>query len=493
MREHSALEVLAVREIEIQDREGAIWTDADRAWASRTAAEIVGEKGEAENFVAKRATLLLERLADRNRVLPASIRGMHWQPWYGWTAVFAAGIMGIVVDRIGANHRIDLLAPPILALIGWNVLAYFIFLGSRMWRPGAHRVLGPLQRLTMRIVHFSSASGFLRSRAAFSTRDGAAIPGLANLTSAWFVLAHPLYVARVRRILHSAAIALALGVILGFYFRGFVSEYQATWESTFLDATVVHGVLAAILAPGAWLTGIAVPDLAHIQSIRAPSSENAANWLHLYAASIFLIVLVPRIGLALLAWGKERKLSENLQMPLDDRYFQVLLRGFHTVAERVRVVPFSYTLSEVARTGLESVLTRSFGGSVSVVFEPPVRWEHDESVVIHMARQGSEPVVALFNLAATPEEDVHGAFLDALRKHYGTGHNLIGMVDGSEYLARWPGEDARLEKRCRIWSDVFASHRVPMVYVNLAAPDLQATESAIDRALASTEAQGHTS
>lgn len=489
MLEHSALEAVAVRAIETQDREGAIWTDAERAWASRSAAEAVGEKAAPENFVAKRASLLLEKLDDRNQMLLAQIRGMHWQPWYGWAAIVAAGILGVLIDRIGASHRVDLLAPPILALIGWNLAAYLILLATH--RSGTTSVLGPLRRLAMRIVHFTPTSGFLASKAAFATGDPVNIASLTNLTSAWFILAKPLYGARVGRILHSAAAALALGVILGLYFRGLVSEYKATWESTFLDASFVHGMLAVILAPGAWLTGIPLPNAAHIQSIRAPLSENAAIWLHLYAASIFLIVLVPRIGLALHAWRKERRLARNFPIPLDDRYFQVLLRGFHAKAERVRVVPFSYTLPEAARSGLETILARSFGGGASLIFEAPIRWEDDESVVSRISRDGKEPVIAVFNLTATPEDDVHGAFVEALKEHLAAGHKLIAMVDGSEFESRWPGDDIRLEKRRRAWSHLFTSHQLPMVYVNLTNPDLKEADAAIDEALALTEANTH--
>lgn len=488
MLEHSALEVVAVRAIETQDREGAIWTDAQRAWASRAAAEAVGEKAAPENFLAKRASLLLERLGDSSPMLWAPIRGMHWQPWYGWAAVIAAGILGVLIDRIGASHRVDLLAPPILALIAWNLLTY-IALAVTLFRRSRTPVRpGLFRRLTMRIVRFAPAPGFLTAKAAFATGDTVTIASLANLTNAWFVQAKPLYGARVGRILHTAAAALATGVILGFYFRGLVSEYKATWESTFLDANFVHGMLAIILAPGAWLTGIAVPNAAHIQSIRAPLSENAAVWLHLYAASVFLIVLVPRIGLALLAWREEKKLSSNFPMPLDERYFQVLLRSFHAKAERVRVVPFSYTLSEASRSGLEATLARSFGSGASLIFEAPMRWGDDESVVSRVSREGKEPVVVVFNLTATPEDDVHGAFVQALRAHLAPRQNVIAMVDGAEFEARWPADTVRLEKRRRTWSDLFTAHRLPMVYVNLANPDLKAANAAIDEALAATDA-----
>jgi hypothetical protein len=41
--ESAALEVTAVRALESADRAQALWTEADRAWASRAAAEVVGE------------------------------------------------------------------------------------------------------------------------------------------------------------------------------------------------------------------------------------------------------------------------------------------------------------------------------------------------------------------------------------------------------------------------------------------------------------------
>lgn len=62
MDEHAALDVIAVRAIETQDRARAVWSDAERAWASRAAAGVVGEKAAADVFVAKRAALVVDAL-----------------------------------------------------------------------------------------------------------------------------------------------------------------------------------------------------------------------------------------------------------------------------------------------------------------------------------------------------------------------------------------------------------------------------------------------
>ena len=135
---------------------------------------------------------------------------------------------------------------------------------------------GPVRRLVMRVA---SRSGLGHGGGRSARGDAGRIIGasMAALTADWFRLAAPLYTMRAARILHFAAAALALGVIAGLYVRGLAFEYRATWESTFLDAANVHWLLAALLAPGSALSGIAMPGVAQLESIRAPASENAAT------------------------------------------------------------------------------------------------------------------------------------------------------------------------------------------------------------------------
>ncbi len=487
MNEHSALDVIAVRSIETQDRERAVWTDVDRAWASRTAAEVVGEKAGAETFLARRARLALERLGERNHLLLTSVNRMRWRPWYGWSVITIAFVLGFVSYQIGDSHQVDLLAPPVLFLIAWNLAIYFALLATRLFRLRRPALPGFLRRGAMRVVAFAASPNL--SRAKFhKAGDNVTVASLVTITNTWFASAKPLYGARIERILHSAAAALAVGVIFGFYLRGLAFEYKATWESTFLDASVVHGLLSVMLAPGAWLTGIAIPGTAHIQSIQAPSSENAAAWLHLYAASVFLIVLMPRIVFASWAGYKEWKLSRTFPLSLDEAYFRHLLRNFHAEPERVRVIPFSYTLPEPVQAGLESIVTRTFGGGSSLILEPPVLWDDDGGIVRSMAKEGRGPVIALFNLTATPENEVHGAFIESLKGHFEAEHSLIAVVDESAFHARWPDDEVLLKKRRRAWSDWLASRRVGVVYANLADPNLESAEVDINEILFTPEA-----
>ena len=92
------------------------------------------------------------------------------------------------------------------------------------------------------------------------------------------------------------------------------------------------------------------------------------------------------------------------------------------------------------------------------------------------------PVIALFNLTATPEPAAHGAFVKAAAG-VSPAHPLLALVDESAFRARWPGDDRRLAQRRGIWSELLTAQRVVPIFVHLAAPDLAFAEAAIDAAL----------
>ncbi len=476
MDEFAALEVTAVRAVELRDGTRKLWTDADRAWASRAAAEVVGERADAASFVARRARLALERLGERARALPRAVRALRWRPWVGWALAFAALALGVAGDRIGGAQRINLLAPPVFALLVWNLAVYAALAVGFVVRYGDAAAPGPLRRLVRRLA--------VRSPPGRGRDDDVVGASVAALAADWAQLAAPLYAARAARILHVAAAALALGLIAGLYVRGLAFEYRATWESTFLDPESVRTLLAAALAPGALLTGLAVPDAAHLAAIRAPASENAATWLHLLAASVFAVVVIPRLALAAATGLVERHRAARLPIALDEPYFQRLLRGFQAAPSRVCVLPYSYAPAPAALAGLEAIVARAFGGGTTLVVEPPVAYGDEDA---HATTDGPGPVVALFNLTATPERDVHGAFVAATAARLGTAQPLLAVVDESAFRARWPDDDRRLAQRRGIWSELLAGVGIVPIFVDLAAPDLAFAERAVDAALAARD------
>jgi GTPase Era involved in 16S rRNA processing len=205
-------------------------------------------------------------------------RGMP--SWLGWLVVLVAFLLGIGSDAVGSSgHTVNILAPPLLLLMLWNVAVY-----------------------TFIVVNALSKSRHFK------------LPKL-DQTEA-------IALARGTTIMHWAAAALALGALLAMYWRGLVFDYQALWQSTFLSAQSAHQLIHAVLSPAVWLShtvgGSVFPDLASFEQLRAPASqgENAARWIHWYAITVLLVVLLPRCLLALWSYRKTQQLTQKLTQKL---------------------------------------------------------------------------------------------------------------------------------------------------------------------------------
>ena len=480
MNEHDALLVTAVRAVEVSDRSRALWSDADRAWASRAAAEVVGERAAHTAFVSRRAALAFERLSTRQPALRRFVLGMRWRRWIGPLLAIVAFAAGLAIDRLDGARSINLLAQPVLALLVWNLVVYAWLVASPALRLTSQRS-GEPGTIRAAIVRASAHLDRAPRRDASSPLGAA----LAAFASDWTARATPLYAVRAARVLHIAAAALAAGVIAGLYLRGLAFEYRATWESTFLDAATVHRILSIAMWPGAIATGIPVPTVAEIEAIRSsatPASANAASWLHLIAATVMLVVIVPRLLLALFAWVLEKHRASHIALGLDDPYFQRVVRGFHGGPVRVTVVPYSYRVPPASLAGIQAIVSRVFGGSASLVMRSPVAYGDEDQVGDEVKLDAGGPAVALFNLAATPEREAHAAFVAALAAAAGAQPTLV-LVDEAPFRARAEGDARRLDERRATWRDLFAERGLEPIFVDLEVPDLARAESAIEARL----------
>ena len=453
--ERTAIAVAAVRAVETTDRVHAVWTDADRAWASRAAAEVVGESADPPAFVGRRALLALERLASRKHRIARLARAWQWRPWVGIVLVAAALILGALADAIGPSERINILAPPVAALVVWNIVVYALLAARFVVRYGESGA-GPIARFVTHLAGGVRGAG------------RAADPAVTAFVEQWSTASSGLYAARAARVLHLAAAALAGGVIAGLYVRGLALEYRATWESTFLEPSSVRAWVAAIYAAGSFVTGVVVPDVAHVAAIRAPASENAALWLHLMAATLAVVVIAPRVVLAAIAATVERYRAAHLIDGLDDAYFARLLRGYRASATAIDVVPYSFTLGPEARSSLQALLDRAMGGHAKLAIASPVGYGDEEE----LRPPEGEVVVALFNAAATPEPEAHGRFLARVAQ---SGRPLVLMVDEASLAAR---DATRIEGRRALWRELASQGGHAIAFVNLLEPDLDAIETA---------------
>jgi hypothetical protein len=277
--------------------------------------------------------------------------------------------------------------------------------------------------------------------------------------------------------LHLAAVAVGAGLIAGLYLRGIAFDYRAGWESTFLDASRAHAVLAAVYGPASWLTGIAIPDAAHLEAIRwreAAGGESAVNWIHLLAATAFLFVVVPRLLLALWATFGIARWSREAPVPVSlAPYARIAFSGVGGLVERgiVMVVPLAYEPGTNRLARLRALVGAEMGEHLGFDLRAPVRYGEEEAFVGDVGARGgdlADVIVLLASLAATPEDENHGRVVEGLRdwvaSHRPQAHVVV-MVDEAPYAARAPAE--RIDERRRAWQAFVAARGVEARFVNL--------------------------
>lgn len=459
LSESAARRVLLVRAHETA--ETPLWTAEDRAWATRLARETVPVGAAPARFLDERASHALQRLAPRDPAVARWLGRPLWR-WSWLPAALAVGLLsGLAVDAVGSARRIDLLAPPVWGVILWNLLVYIALLLPRGTLRGG-RVTGWLARRL--------AGGALRGSGP-----------LAAFAADWVPRALPALAARAALLLHAAAAALAAGLVAGLYLRGLVLDYRAGWESTFLEPAGVRALLSTLLAPASALTGIGVPDQAAISALRVgpgvAASAPAGPWIHLYAATLALFVIVPRMALAVWAGLRGAWASRRVALPLADPYFQQLLLQGRGVAPRVRVLPHGAAPSPQAVLGLRELLAGVLGAEMQLRLAAPTAYGAEESAGTPRAEPDTTLLVALVDLAATPEADTQGRFLRELRAA-APALPLLLLADEAGFARRFGQLPERLAQRREAWRQLAAAEGAAWLSADLERPDADAAARA---------------
>ena len=478
MRESDAQALLLVRAVEEADAEGRVWPEHERDAATRQALERSGlpEETAAPEVLAWRARLLTD---DLGRRFPVVSRALAWsRGGVGLSLALCAGALavGVATNLLGPRQQINLLAFPLLGLIGWNLLVYLFAALSPLLRTTGGRLAGLLLALPPALRPGRAARG-----GAPSSAGAVVASALPTFAARWREAAGPLLAARARRTLHLAALLMVIGAVGGMYLRGIAFEYRATWESTLLDASAVQGLLTVVLGPAAAILGVAIPDVAPLE---APGSGDAAIWIHLYALTTLIVVVAPRTLLSLAAGWRAGHLAADVPVELRQGYYLKLAGEWRGGATGIEVLPYCYRPEPHESEALKKLLYAFFGARSHVELREPLEYgdempaapggaAHDEAAADDGDGDGDREIhrVALFNLAQTPEQEVQGAFLRALRNHAGErGEKLLVLVDRSRYRET-VGDPRRLAEREEAWRQTARGAGLELVAVDLGAPD----------------------
>ncbi len=480
MNEYVARDVVLARAIETADTGREVFSEDDRMYASRSARELAQWQAAdkhmpvtSEHFLQQRAEQLLKRLGERHPAFAAFLQRRGVGGAFAAALPLAALVLGAGLDRITDPHRVDLLSAPLLAIVLWNMLVYFA-LFAWLFVPEQS---GAAPRGLLRM--FGAGKAAVPRKLPRVLADA-----LGRFIAEWGQLSARLTGARIGRTLHLAAAMFALGALLSLYARGLLSQYAAGWESTFLDAAQVRQILSIVFAPASFVFGLPGFSVAEIEALRFTPGQAApsagARWVHLYGATLALLVVLPRLALAGLAHWQARRLAANFPLDLEVPYFRKLGDASGAVAPGVlRVLPYSFTLDEVRQKNLAEVAVALLGEQASVMLRPVSAYGEDAADLLRgtgLDDPGVTMTAALFNLSATPEKENHGAFLDQLVRSSPRG--ICVLVDESAFAERMGTGDSRLAERIALWRQFCAFHRAPATIVNLLAPQRRPFDAA---------------
>lgn len=484
MTEDEARQVELVRAVESEDRAATLLTQEDRQQAEAHA-RARSDPGAGNQYLARRAEFAAARLVTRHPGIAALLGGSRWPRWAGLALPLAALLAGFIANEFGTSNRLDLLAVPLLGTVAWNLLVYLWLAGlTLLGKAGAGS--NPAMRMLARIAGL---------RRAQLDRGTALHTAASSFQQRWARLSAGLTGARVARTVHLAAALFAAGLIGGIYLRALVTEYRAGWESTFLGAQAVHALMSALLWPASLVTGVAIPPVAQIGAMHWTGPDtggvNAGPWLHLYTATVVGLVIVPRLLLSCWQAIKAARLTRNFPVPgREDFYVRRLLRSAGGAPGAARITPYAYHPPEDTRAQLSQALKRALGEAAQVRFDEPVEYGAEDHWLSAQALDpGDDYHIVLFNLAATPEDENHGAFAANLAKLTRTarpGTAVRAVIDEGPFRARFAGQaglDARVAGRLDGWRQVLTAAGITPLALNLSQPFDEAAVQRIEGGL----------
>ena len=417
----------------------------------RTAAEDPMRAGEAR--VIERAEHIVDRLTQKHPVFNSAFAALRIK--IPVTLLIGCALVGgFLADPIGPAGHINLLNFPLLTLLLWNAVVYIGLLYNvvvpRPSRDRSQPGLPGLVEWLLGLIVKGRLSRLRSDRAQSPDEVQWIAASLASYAAHLLQSGRDLLITHARSLLHAAAAALAIGVMVGLYLRGFSFLYKAGWDSTFMEAEGVHMFLSFLFAPASWLLRIPMPGVEAIVELRGTAKANAAIWIHFWAMTTVLFIVLPRTLLAVTAWLRKNHLVADVHLPSNEPYFRRLLKPYRGKGVFVEVLAYSHRVKE-GDDRLMTVLSDAFGVLADIHIGSSVQYGDRHPHFPADPDRGLCAVV-MFNVAQAPEE-THSEFLEELKatiRSRGRPNMLLVVLDCEAYAQIDHGK--RLKERCQAWA-----------------------------------------
>lgn len=475
-------EIVLVRAFEEADSEGRLLPHVVRERVSREVADNDGLTGIA--VIRERASRLAKVLCEKFGAIDLLSRFAPRIPFIHPVALALAVLLGLSLNALGPDKQINVLSVPLLAVIVWNFGVYAWLLAEKL--RGRASVRRDRARLATVFAWLSAPDRPWKKVTGGFEHEKLVADAVRRFAAGWWSVGRPLHRARIEALFHVGSALVALGAIVGMYVRGLALQYDLTWESTFLDQAGVQSIVSFVLGPADALisVGTALPA--------EGETASAAPWIHLYAVTALLFVVIPRSILFAVQARRAMRFEEDF--PLDvtkDGYFLRLLAAERGEGQSAAIFSYSYRPSKLAEEGLRTLLldvlgNRALPGAIRAL-DYGVEWNE---VSTDARLRDSSCLVLLFNAAQSPEQEVHGHFLegarDSLRER---DRQVLVLVDESRYRERLgAGVDGerRISERRRAWERLVREVGFRAVFMPLEAPAHDPNLEEVREALVST-------
>ncbi|WP_395737793.1 DUF2868 domain-containing protein [Prosthecobacter sp.] len=419
--------------------------------------EIAGDMLDerSESFLDKRAEWL-EREAVGWRGDLIRVLDLLCVPHGRWSWALAGWILALVtgywVTDLGQEAEFNLLALPLVGLLAWN--AVVIVLGLLCELIPANAVAGRGGWVAEFLAHGISRMG----KASKEVTSGVAETVQKRFEELAWPLAWKRLQMRLRMWLHVAAALLAIGGAVALYARGWSREYRAVWESTLLSENGAKAFFEALFTPASRVLRLPVPtdqiDGMHRTGGKVETPAPALPWIDLYAGTLMVLVVVPRLLLAGIGAARCcRTMARPARALQWGNYLRTLLRAVEGGSERIQVLVHAIEPTPAHREVWDRGVRERFGGMARAEYVRIPAGEEDEFAAAWQPVCAN--LVMLFNMATTPEAEVQRRLVSDVRQRLLTKHadpELVVLLDGTSLAGRWSPE--KIAGREQLWSEM---------------------------------------